>query len=117
MKLTSSTIVNLWDERIKRIKVASLAYFVAEDEISFYGLHWTIQQYRRSREVGYSNYPLKPFPKPKNRRSTTHKYLLRATPNFLIGASLLKRELEKLNLKSEVFRTRSFLLVCTKVLN
>ena len=117
LKLTSSTIVNLWDERIKRIKVASLAYFVAEDEISFYGLHWDLQQYRRSREVGYSNYPLKPFPKPKNRRSTTHKYLLRATPNFLIGASLLKRELEKLNLKSEVFRTRSFLLVCTKVLN
>ena len=116
-KLTTSTIVNLWDERIKRIKVASLAYFVAEDEISFYGLHWDLQQYRRSREIGYSNYPLKPFPKPVNRRYTPHKYLLRATPNFLIGAPLLKRELEKLNLKSEVFRTRSFVLVCTKVLS
>jgi hypothetical protein len=38
--------------------LASLAYFIAEDEISFYGLHWDLQQYRR--ELGYSGYPLKP---------------------------------------------------------
>jgi len=117
LKLTTSTIVDLWDERIKRIKLASLAYFIAEDEISFYGLHWDLQQYRRSRELGYSGYPLKPYPKPQNRRYNTPKYLLRATPNFLIGAPLIKRELEKLNLKSEILRTRGFILVCTKVLN
>jgi DNA-directed RNA polymerase subunit beta' len=117
LKLTTSTIVDLWDERIKRIKLASLAYFIAEDEISFYGIHWDLQQYRRSRELGYSGYPLKPYPKPQNRRYNTPKYLLRATPNFLIGAPLIKRELEKLNLKSEVFRMRYFILVCTKVLN
>jgi hypothetical protein len=29
LKLTTSTIVDLWDERIKRIKLASLAYFIA----------------------------------------------------------------------------------------
>lgn len=117
LKLTTSTIVDLWDERIKRIKLASLAYFIAEDEISFYGLHWDLQQYRRSRELGYSGYPLKPYPKPLNRRYNTPKYLLRATPNFLIGAPLIKRELEKLDLKSEIFRMRCFILVCTKVLN
>ena len=117
LKLTTSTIVDLWDERIKRIKLASLAYFIAEDELSFYGLHWDLQQYRRSRELGYSGYPLKPYPKPQNRRYNTPKYLLRATPNFLIGAPLIKRELEKLNLKSEIFRMRCFILVCTKVLN
>ena len=117
LKLTTSTIVDLWDERIKRIKLASLAYFIAEDEISFYGLHWDLQQYRRSRELGYSGYPLKPYPKPQNQRYSTPKYLLRATPNFLIGAPLIKRELEKLNLKSEIFRMRCFILVCTKVLN
>ena len=117
LKLTTSTIVDLWDERIKRIKLASLTYFIAEDEISFYGLHWDLQQYRRSRELGYSSYPLKPYPKPQNRRYNTPKYLLRATPNFLIGAPLIKRELEKLNLKSEIFRMRCFILVCTKVLN
>ena len=117
LKLTTSTIVDLWDERIKRIKLASLAYFIAEDEISFYGLHWDLQQYRRSRELGYSGYPLKPYPKPQNRRYNTPKYLLRATPNFLIGAPLIKRELEKLDLKSEIFRMRCFILVCSKVLN
>jgi len=117
LKLTTSTIVDLWDERIKRIKLSSLAYFIAEDEISFYGLHWDLQQYRRSRELGYSGYPLKPYPKPQNRRYNTPKYLLRATPNFLIGAPLIKRELEKLSLKSEIFRMRCFILVCTKVLN
>jgi DNA-directed RNA polymerase subunit beta' len=117
LKLTTSTVIELWDERIKRIKLASLAYFIAEDEISFYGLHWDLQQYRRSRELGYSGYPLKPYPKPQNRRYNTPKYLLRATPNFLIGAPLIKRELEKLNLKLEIFRTRCFVLVCTKVLN
>jgi DNA-directed RNA polymerase subunit beta' len=117
LKLTTSTIVDLWDERIKRIKLASLAYFIAEDEISFYGLHWDLQQYRRSRELGYSSYPLKPYPKPQNRRYNTPKYLLRATPNFLIGAPLIKKELERLHLKSEIFRTRYFILVCTKVLN
>ena len=117
LKLTTSTIVDLWDERIKRIKLASLAYFIAEDEISFYGLHWDLQQYRRSRELGYSSYPLKPYPKPQNRRYNTPKYLLRATPNFLIGAPLIKRELEKLNLKLEIFRMRCFILICTKVLN
>jgi DNA-directed RNA polymerase subunit beta' len=117
LKLTTSTIVDLWDERIKRIKLASLAYFIAEDETSFYGLHWDLQQYRRSRELGYSGYPLKPYPKPQNRRYSTPKYLLRATPNFLIGAPLIKRELEKLDLRSEIFRMRYFILVCTKVLN
>jgi len=116
LKLTTSTIVELWDERVKRIKLASLAYFIAEDDISFYGLHWDLQQYRRSRELGYSSYPLKPYPKPQNRRYNTPKYLLRATPNFLIGAPLIKRELEKLDLKAEIFRMRCFILVCTKIL-
>jgi len=116
-KFQTSTVVDLWDERIKRIKLASFAYFIAEDEISFYGLHWDLQQYRRNRELGRSGYPLKPYAKPQNRRYNTPKYLLRATPNFLIGAPLIKRELEKLNLKFEIFRMRSFILICTKVLN
>ena len=48
--------VNLRDNRIKRIKLASLAYFIAEDEISFYGLHWDLQYFRRSREFGFTGY-------------------------------------------------------------
>ena len=117
LKLTTSSMVELWDERIKRIKLASLTYFIAEDEISFYGLHWDLQQYRRHRELGFTNYPLKPYPKPQNRRYNTPKYLLYATPTFLIGAPLIRRELEKLNLSDAIVQTRSFVFICTKVLN
>jgi DNA-directed RNA polymerase beta' subunit len=116
-KLAASTVVNQWDERIKRIKIASFAYFIAEDEISFYGLHWDLHYYRRSRRIGNTGYPLKPYPKPKNRRSNTPEYLLRTTPNFLIGTPLLKRELEKLDLNVEISKMRYFILNCTKVLN
>ena len=116
-KVIPSTIIDSWDERIKRIKLASLSYFIAEDEFSFYGLHWDLQQYRRNRELGNSCYPLKPSPELEHYKYITPKYLRRLTPNFLIGASLIKRELEKLNLKLEIFKTRSFILVCTKVLN
>jgi len=112
----TSTIISLWDERIKRLKLASFAYFIAEDEISFYGLHWDLQQYRRSREVGYTNYPLKPYSKPLDRRYHAPQYLVKSTPSFLIGAPLIKRELEKLNLNFEIFRTRCFVLTCTKAL-
>ena len=111
--------VNLRDNRIKRIKLASLAYFIAEDEISFYGLHWDLQQYRRSRELGFTGYPLKPYPKPnpQNRRRNTPKYLLRTTPNYLIGAVLIKTELEKLNINLEISKTRRFITICSKVLH
>ena len=117
LKLTTAETMDRWDERIKRIKLASLAYFSADDEFWFYGLHWDLQQYRRNREFGRSWYPLKPDPKPENCRYNAPKYLLRATPNFLIGAPLIKRELEKLDLKSEICRMRCFSLLCTKVLN
>ena len=116
LKPTTSTVVDLWDERIKRIKLASIAYFIADDEISFYGLHWDLQQYRYHRLLGATDYPLKPSPKPQNRRYTTPKYLLKATPNFLIGAPVIKRELNRLNLKHEIYRTRIFVLDCTKTL-
>ena len=69
---------NLQDSRIRRIKLSSLAYFIAEDEILFYGLHWDLQYYRRSREKGFTGYPCKPGPKPegKGRRRVIPKYLL-----------------------------------------
>jgi len=113
---TAATLVELWDERIKRIKLSSLAYFIAEDEISFYGLHWDLQQYRQSRALGFIGYPLKPSSKPTDSRYETPNYLLRSTPSFLIGAPIIKQELEKLDLKLEIFRTRSFITLCTKIL-
>jgi len=113
---TSSTIIKLWDERIQRIKLASLVYFIAEDEISFYGLHWDLQKYRKCREIGFSNYPLKPFPKKFKSQYYTPFYLIRTTPNFLVGSPLIKLELNRLDLKFEIFRTRLFIFICTQVL-
>ena len=108
--------VSLRDNRIKRIKLASVAYFIAEDEVSFYGLHWDLQYFRRSREFGFTGYPLKPYPKPQNRRRNTPKYLLKTTPNYLIGAVLVKKELERLNINKEILKTRQFITICSKVL-
>ena len=116
LKLNTSAITQLWDQRIKRIKISSLTYFIAEDEISFYGLHWDLQHYRKNRELGKSTYPLKPVQKSEYNKQLTPRYLLKTTPNFLVGTPLIKRELSRLNLKSEIFRMRSFLLICTKVL-
>ena len=65
LKPTTSTIVELWDERmkrIKRIKLASITYFIAEDEISFYGLHWDLQQYRYFRLLGATDLSIKTLP-------------------------------------------------------
>ena len=108
--------VSLRDNRIKRIKLASVAYFIAEDEVSFYGLHWDLQYFRRSREFGFTGYPLKPYPKPQNHRRNTPKYLLKTTPNYLIGAVLVKKELERLNINKEILKTRKFITICSKVL-
>jgi DNA-directed RNA polymerase subunit beta' len=116
LKVTPASIIDLWDERIKRIKLSSLAYFIAEDEISFYGLHWDLQQYRKSRRSGETGYPLKPYPKPQTRRYNTPKYLLRATPTFLIVTALIKQELERLDLKLEITTTKEFIFYSTKVL-
>merc|ERR1711933_687077 len=88
-KAKTGKLVNRYDQRIKRIKLASFAYFIAEDEIALYGLHWDLQQYRRCRELGFTGYPLRPYSRFYDRRRSTPKYLLRSTPNYLIGTVLI----------------------------
>jgi len=109
---------HLHDGRIKRIKLSSLIYFTAENEILFYGLHWDLQYYRRSREKGLTGYPYKPEPKPKSseRWKGTPKYLLNTTPNELIGTALIKKELEKIRLEHELSKTRKFIIVCNSII-
>ena len=118
IKPLKSGQLNATDERIQRIKLSSLVYFIAEDEISFYGLHWDFQYYRRSRRLGFTGYPKKPEPRPKELLSHYHtpKYLIRTTPSFLIGSVVIKKELEKLNLNTEINDTRSFINYCSQVL-
>ena len=110
--------VNITDERIQRIKLVSLAYFIADDELNFYGLHWDFQMYRRSRRLGLTGYPTKPEPKPTKYISqyNTPKYLIKTTPNYLIGSVLIKKELDKLNINVEIFETRNFINYCSRVL-
>ena len=117
-KPLKSSEINATDERIQRIKLASLAYFIADDEVSFYGLHWDFQLYRRSRQLGFTGYPRKPEPKPKNFLShyNTPKYLINITPNYLIGSVVVRKELEKLNINSEILDTRNFINYCSRVL-
>lgn len=121
LKLTTSTVTNLWDERVQRIKLASLAYFVGDDEVSVYGLQWDLQQYRRSREWSNTGYPLKPYPKPTNTNprhdSSIKRYLRHAIPSAIVGTPLIQRELENLDLELEVFKTRCFVSLCTQILN
>ena len=120
LKSTTSTMTEIWDERIKRIKLASIAYFISSDELSFYSLLWDFQEYRFSRIVGKTDYPLKPYAKLKSKKSKKLKvplYLRKKSPSYLTGARVIKRELKRLNLKSEVFQTRSFIFSCTQFLN
>ena len=114
----ASSQVEATDERIQRIKLAALAYFIADDEITFYGLHWDLQMYRKSRRLGLTGYPMKPEPKPKKSLTqyNTPNYLINATPNYLIGTVLIKKELEKLNLVYEIRDTRNFIDYCSRVL-
>ena len=117
-KPLKSEEIDATDERIKRIKLASLAYFIADDEIMFYALHWDFQMYRKSRRLGFTGYPRKPEPKPKKflKQFNTPQYLLRKTQNSLIGAVIIKKELERLNLNYEIKESRNFINYCSRVL-
>ena len=74
--------------------------------------------YRRSRRLGLTGYPTKPEPKPTKYISqyNTPKYLIKTTPNYLIGSVLIKKELDKLNINVEIFETRNFINYCSRVL-
>ena len=114
----TSKIVDITDRRIKSLKLASLSYFIAEDEISFYELHWDFQMYRRSRKLGFTGYPERPELKPKKilRNYITPKYLIKTTLDHLIGTVIIKKELEKLNITYEINDTRNFINYCSYVL-
>lgn len=93
------------DEIIQNIKLASLAYFIAESEIDFYSLHWNFKSYRTFRRLNYSNYP-----------RNFYQRNFRNTPNNLIGSVLIRNELDKLNLRNEIIKTREFIVYSSNVL-
>lgn len=93
------------DEIIQNIKLASLAYFIAESEFDFYSLHWNFKSYRTFRRLNYSNYP----------RNFSQRNF-RNTPHSLIGSVLIRNELEKLNLRNEIIKTREFIVYSSNIL-
>ena len=93
------------DEIIQNIKLASLAYFIAESEFDFYSLHWNFKSYRTFRRLNYSNYP----------RNFSQRNF-RNTPHSLIGSVLIRNELDKLNLRNEIIKTREFIVYSSNVL-
>ena len=93
------------DEIIQSIKLASLAYFIAESEIDFYSLHWNFKSYRTFRRLNYTNYP-----------RNIYQRNFRNTPHNLIGSVLIRNELDKLNLRTEIIKTREFIVYSSNVL-
>jgi DNA-directed RNA polymerase subunit beta' len=104
-KALSSSDIDQDDEAIQRLKLASLAYFIAEDEVDFYGLHWDFKSYRTFRRLNYSNYPTR-FDVPN----------FTIIPHNLVGSVLIRNELDKLNLLNEIVKTREFIVYSSNVL-
>jgi DNA-directed RNA polymerase subunit beta' len=104
-KTLSSSDVAQDDEAIQKLKLASLAYFIAEDEADFYALHWDFKSYRTFRRLNYSNYPT---------RFDVANYT--PIPNHLVGSVLIRNELNKLNLLNEILKTREFIVYASNVL-
>jgi DNA-directed RNA polymerase subunit beta' len=104
-KPPSANEIAKYDESIQRIRLASLAYFIAEDESEFYALHWDFKSYRTFRKLNYSGYPSK---------SQFRKVI--TVPHNLVGSVLIRNELEKLNLPEEIVKTRQFILYSSNVL-
>ena len=103
----SSNYIEIYDERINRLKLAALAYFIANDELDFYSLHWDFKTYRAFRRLNYSGYPKKRLPPTK---------ILGTTPNSLVGTVMIQNELKKLNIKTEISNTRQFITYSSNVL-
>lgn len=104
-KSPSANEIAEYDNFIQRIKLSSLAYFIAENETDFYALHWDLKSYRIFRNLNYSSYPAKSKRRYRN-----------IIPHNLVGSVIIKNELEKLNLTNEIFKTRQFIVYSTNVL-
>ncbi len=98
--------IKLEDELIQRLKLASLAYFIADDELNFYFLHWAFKSYRlcRLKQIDYLNPLILP------------RKIFSKIPNTLVGAVIIKNELEKLNLRTEISNTRQFITYSSNIL-
>jgi len=94
-----SQVLKKADEQVKSLKLATITYFIADNEPDFYEKHWNFQEYRRARRTNSINKILITTKPPEK---------FRIQKNF-IGAATIQRELELLNLRLELEKTREFL--------
>ena len=83
------------DSRIKRIKLAIFAYFIADNQQTFYNRHWDLYSYRKARRANLTNYSDTAVP---NSKEMTE-----------IGAAAIQKELQLLNVEEEIRKTREFM--------
>jgi|TARA_B110000977_G_scaffold68754_1_gene93348 DNA-directed RNA polymerase subunit beta' len=98
-------IVALRDEKIQKLKLSSLAYFIGNEVSDLFDLHWDLRNYRIARRRGRTSYTEKPYNKPT-----------RPVPSNLVGSALIKKELELLNLASEIAISRKYMKIHTYLL-
>ena len=83
------------DELIRQIKLPIFAYFIADNQEAFYDRHWDLQTYRKARRANFTNY----FGAPARDSKDT----------FPIGAAAIQKELELLDVETEITKTREFI--------
>lgn len=105
-KTPSYSQIKSEDERVQQLKLASIAYFIANDELEFYFLHWQLKSYRiaRLKQIRYFLRPLTP------------RQIVTKISNNLVGAVIIKNELEQLNIKNEISNTRQFITYGSNIL-
>ena len=99
LKKRAQNVKELWDDGVKKLKLASIAYFIGSDEDDLYRLHWDLLTYRIARKCyrsTYEEYPLADEP-------------VEPFPAHLIGSALIKEELKSLRLSREIFISRELM--------
>ncbi|MDA9370490.1 DNA-directed RNA polymerase subunit beta' [Gloeomargaritaceae cyanobacterium AH-226-B11] len=94
-KYSQKEITEKRDYRIKRIKLAIFAYFIADNQQTFYNRHWDLYSYRKARRANLTTYSDISLPDSKEITE--------------IGAAAIQKELQQLNVEEEIKKTRQFM--------
>ena len=105
IRYKKAEVVAEWDKKIQRLKVASLAYFMGNDENDFYNLHWDFRNYRVARRKLKTTY-----------KENRFEEYIRPFPPHLVGSALIKQELALLNLAIEIWLSRKLMRTQTAIL-
>jgi DNA-directed RNA polymerase subunit beta' len=94
-KYSQKEITEKRDSKIKRIKLAIFAYFIADNQQTFYNRHWDLYAYRKARRSNLTTY--------------SELTLTEGKEITEIGAAAIQKELQHLNVEEEIKKTRQFM--------